>query len=284
MMADRAWRLDSVLRTAERLSDCPISLNGIAKGYIVERACDAAMAEVPGVAGVMLNVGGDLRTRGAIDGTIGVAAPWADSESSEPLCTIAIRDRSVATSGSSQRGFRIGGRWYSHIFDPRTGRPVERVAAATVIAERSVDADAFAKACNVLEPEESLRLARAIARDRVPDRREGRADDAERWVGALRAAAAGWLASAESRRPPIPSPSGETADARRRSADETTPWNQDFELVVNFEINRPEAERRPISPALRGRLGARTRTGIWSGRCRSGSRWAVPVRFNGCRT
>ena len=36
MMADRAWRLDSLLGTAERLSDCPLSLNGIAKGFIVE--------------------------------------------------------------------------------------------------------------------------------------------------------------------------------------------------------------------------------------------------------
>ena len=33
-----------VAHTAERLSDCPLSSNGIAKGYIVERACDAAMA------------------------------------------------------------------------------------------------------------------------------------------------------------------------------------------------------------------------------------------------
>ena len=38
-----AWRLDPARGTAERLSDCPLSLNGIAKGYIVERACDAAL-------------------------------------------------------------------------------------------------------------------------------------------------------------------------------------------------------------------------------------------------
>ena len=35
-------------RTAERLSDCPLSLNGIAKGYIVERACEAAFAKAAG--------------------------------------------------------------------------------------------------------------------------------------------------------------------------------------------------------------------------------------------
>ena len=54
--------------------------------------------------GVMLNVGGDLCVRGRIDRTIGIAAPWADSESSEPLACIAVENRSVATSGSSSAG------------------------------------------------------------------------------------------------------------------------------------------------------------------------------------
>ena len=51
------------------------------------------------------------------------------------MATIAVKNRSVATSGNSQRGWRIAGRWYSHIFDPRTGLPVESTVAASVIAE-----------------------------------------------------------------------------------------------------------------------------------------------------
>ena len=255
-MTDRAWRLDPTRGTAERISDCPISLDGIAKGFIVERACDAAMAEVPGVTGVMLNVGGDLRTRGAIEGTIGIAAPWADSESSEPLCTIEVKDRSVATSGNSQRGFRIGGRWYSHIFDPRSGRPVERVAAATVVAERSVDADAFAKACNVLEPEECVRLGRSLPGiEFLIVEKDGRTTRSDGWRRYERPRPE-WLASADE-------PKGQGSAAKTQDGDgdrskaktgakeaaADAPWNPDFELAVNFEINRPEAEagryRRP---------------------------------------
>src|SRR5262249_8552779 len=41
LMAAPAWRLDPQAGTAERLSTCPISLNAIAKGYIVGKACDA---------------------------------------------------------------------------------------------------------------------------------------------------------------------------------------------------------------------------------------------------
>lgn len=241
-----AWRLDLGSRTARRTSDCPISLNGIAKGFIVERACDAALADVPGVSGVMLNVGGDLRVRGDIEGVVGIAAPWADSESSEPLAFIRVQDRSVATSGRSQRGFRIGGRWFSHVIDPRTGRPVERVASATVIAGSSVDADAFAKACNVLGPEECRRLARSIGGlEFLIVERDGRTVRSDGW-SRYDAAGPGALASAAAPGGPR---SGRASPAGQGSAAAApSPW-KDFEVVVSLEINRPQAEagryRRP---------------------------------------
>ena len=88
-----------------------------------------------GVRGLLLNVGGDLRVgRRDRRGRSASSAPWADSESSEPIALIEVKDRAVATSGSSQRGFQIDGRWYSHIFDPRSGLPAEGVVEATVIA------------------------------------------------------------------------------------------------------------------------------------------------------
>ena len=51
LMVPPAWKLDLAGRTAERLSDCPLSLNGIAKGYIVGRACEAGLADYKGVKG-----------------------------------------------------------------------------------------------------------------------------------------------------------------------------------------------------------------------------------------
>ena len=282
-MAPPAWRLDPVYRTAERLSDCPLSLNGIAKGYIVERACDAAMAEVPGIAGVMLNVGGDLRCRGAIEGTIGIAAPWADSESSEPLGYIEVKDRSVATSGSSQRGFRIGGRWYSHIFDPRTGLPVDRVGAATVVAERSVDADAFAKACNVLEPEQCVQLARSLGGlEFLIVGKDGRTTRSDGWHRYERPRP-GWLASAdEPARPGRRSGRAETG----RSGEDGRPRSRPGRTSRSSSASRSTVPSpRPAAiGGLTSSSGSRTRMGTRSGRSPCGSRWAAPVRSNGCPT
>ena len=247
LMKPPAWKLDSAAQRAERLWDCPLSLNGIAKGYIVGRACQAAFDGNKDVKGVLLNVGGDLRVRGDITGTVGIVAPWADSESSEPLVFIEVRDRSVATSGSSQRGWRIGGKWYSHVFDPRTGEPIERVASATVVAPRAIDADALAKACCVLEPEQSLRLIHSLPETAclivMADRRVAKSNG---WPLLERPNPVA-LASADDPKPK----SKPAADSSKKKEAKiagpkprpSSPWNKGLELLVNFDINRPEAEK-----------------------------------------
>lgn len=42
-LAQPAWRIAPGPHSVERLTDCPLSLNAIAKGYIVDRACAAAL-------------------------------------------------------------------------------------------------------------------------------------------------------------------------------------------------------------------------------------------------
>ncbi len=106
----------------------------IAKGYIVDRACAAALAPGRGLHGLLLNVGGDLRVRGEAPRTLGIAAPWTDSESTEPIAFLEVKERAVSTSGSSQRGFRINGQWCSHILDPRSGLPADRIATGFGVA------------------------------------------------------------------------------------------------------------------------------------------------------
>ncbi len=228
-MAARAWSLDASKRTARRLSDCPLSLNAIAKGYIVGRACDLAMKS--GARGVLLNVGGDLRVCGESPRAIGVVDPNRDSETSEPLTLIAVGDRAVSTSGRSQRGYQIGDRWYSHIIDPRTGFPVSRSIAATVIARNSADSDALATIFNVLSVSESLALARTVEGvECLIVSADGRVDRSE------------GFGRYETFKP--------SQDAREKpKTDAAVSLGDEFELVVDFEINHPEAEagryRRP---------------------------------------
>jgi thiamine biosynthesis lipoprotein ApbE len=237
-----AWRLDEASRTAVRLSNCPVSLNGIAKGYIVGRACDVAFERSKTVRGVLLNVGGDLRVRGEIANAIGIVSPSADSESSEPLAFVEIKNKSLATSGCSQRGLWINGKWYSHIFDPRTGYPVERVASATVIAKDAADADAFAKVCSVLAPEESLRLARASGEmECLIVSSDGGMVQSDGWHQLQQPR---HLAAAVDDRDRNAAQPKEGKNARLdQNQSPRVPWSKELELVISFEINRPEAEK-----------------------------------------
>jgi thiamine biosynthesis lipoprotein len=252
LMSRPAWRLDPASGTAERRSDCPLSLNAIAKGYIVERACDAAMEKGHGVRGLLLNVGGDMRVCGELSRTIGIADPMAGSEMSEPVAFIEVRDRAVSTSGNAYRGFRIKGRWYSHKLDPQSGAPVERTACATVIAERSADADALATIFNVLPPEESVRLANSLPGvDCLIVTSDGHATRSEGWHRYERPRPAP-LALADVQNPPAAGSKGDDGDKADKGEPKAPPgaaWGNEFELLVNFEINRPEGQggryRRP---------------------------------------
>jgi hypothetical protein len=110
----------------------------------------------------MLEIGGDLRIRGEGTWLVSIADPAADHLGARPRAVVEIGRAGIATSGASERGYRIGGDWYSHIIDPVTGRPAAEVVSATVVAPAAEDADALATAFNVLPVAESLRLADSL--------------------------------------------------------------------------------------------------------------------------
>jgi thiamine biosynthesis lipoprotein ApbE len=155
------WRLDAASRTATHLDRTPLILNSFTKSYIIDRAVTAAR-RTNGARGIVVNIGGDLVTRGAWTETVGVTDPLDNADNAAPLTRLAVRNRAVATSGNYRRGFDINGVHYSHIVDPRSGRPTAKVISATVVADRAADAGALATAFCVLTPEDSERLAASV--------------------------------------------------------------------------------------------------------------------------
>ncbi|MCC7010939.1 MAG: DUF2271 domain-containing protein [Planctomycetes bacterium] len=150
------WTIDDAAGTVRIASDTPLSFDALAKGFIIDRAVAAAQAA--GAHDVLLEIGGDLRVTGSSRSRVSVADPRQPADNAEKLCQLDLQGVAVATSGGYARGFDIGGKHYSHILDPRTGMPVERVLQATVIAPDAVTADALATILNVLSPEDGLAL------------------------------------------------------------------------------------------------------------------------------
>lgn len=142
-----------------------LDLSGIAKGYGVD-AVQRQLRE-RGIAGALVEVGGELFGHGhRPDGqpwrVLVESAPEEDDASGLPPRVLALDGLAAATSGDRWHRFDTDGQRYSHTFDPRLGRPVERAAAAvTVIAGDATRADAWATAFTVLGPEQGIALADA---------------------------------------------------------------------------------------------------------------------------
>ncbi|MBQ9454761.1 MAG: FAD:protein FMN transferase [Thermoguttaceae bacterium] len=139
-----------------------IDLSSIAKGYGVD--CAARALETLGVENYMVEVGGEVRTRGRNHLTkpwrIGIQLPIPDSN--QLFGSVELTGRSMATSGD-YRNFKLEGeKRRSHIIDPRTGAPVEHaLVSVSVLADDCMTADAWATALMVLGPVEGKKIAEA---------------------------------------------------------------------------------------------------------------------------
>ncbi len=157
------WHLGPEPDTATCLTDVSLTLNAIAKGFIVDRAANVVLAS-DSVTSVLISIGGDLCVAGDVAELVGISDPNQDADNAPPLTVVRLQNASLVTSGDAKRGFVINGTRYSHLVDPRTGWPAVNIRSASVIASTTADADALATIVSVLEPAESLQLIETIPR------------------------------------------------------------------------------------------------------------------------
>lgn len=138
-----------------------LDLGGIGKGFALDRA--AAILRARGFPRALLDFGGQLLALDAPRGATGWLAELRDPRdaSGPALCELRLCNVSLSTSSDDQRGTLIQGRRCSHIFDPRTGAPVEGRLEASVLSSSATLADAWSTALYVLGSEG---LARAQER------------------------------------------------------------------------------------------------------------------------
>lgn len=134
-----------------------IDLNGIAKGWIADRALEVAFAQ-PTVSSAWLSLGGDLVHRGEGSVAVGIENPARPYDNVPPMAAVDISNEALATSGGGRRWWTIDGRRYSKVLDPRTGQPADHVHSASVIAATAADADALATTCVVVAVDEAMAL------------------------------------------------------------------------------------------------------------------------------
>lgn len=268
-LRESQWLLDPEKQTAVRLTAGPLSLNAIAKGFIVERACAAASEGDSQISGAMVSIGGDLRVRGELVPSIKIADPFQDAENGPVADRVFLQDRALASSGNYRRGFEIGGKRYGHLIDPRSGFPTSAIASATVVAKNAADADALATISMVLAPEETARLVKGLPGvEYLLITREGQRISSSGWHGLREEQSARFEVDA----------SGEFLALNEDAAKvEAGSGAKLLPLEVKFELNLPEGGRyrRPyVAVWLEDADEFPVRTGLlWMQTKSPGPRW-----------
>jgi len=145
------------------LPEIQLSLNALAPGYAADRIAELLRAR--GLKSWVVDVGGEnLAGEAKASGAswrLGVESPLGGLHK-----VLELTNTSIATSGDYRNFFIIDGQKYSHVLNPRTGRPVEDPpAAVSVIHKSCMTADGLATAMMVLGPEKGLAVAKRAGFD-----------------------------------------------------------------------------------------------------------------------
>ncbi|NVL92206.1 MAG: FAD:protein FMN transferase [Desulfobacterales bacterium] len=133
-----------------------ITADGIAKGFIVDKAVEKLMRR--GIRHALLNAGGDIRTIG----DRGNNRPWRIAVE-DPFkgknypALVAITNRAIATSGNYEVFFDKE-KIFHHIVNPKTGLSPLINASVSVQAPTAMEADALSTALFILDPARGTRL------------------------------------------------------------------------------------------------------------------------------
>lgn len=121
-----------------------IDLGALAKGYIADRITDY-LGEI-NAQSALINLGGNLVTFGPqlkrddLLWRIGIQNPVEHRGQSQII--LKVPDKSVVTSGIYERNLKQNGKTFHHIFNPKTGYPVETdLASLTIVSDLSVDGE-----------------------------------------------------------------------------------------------------------------------------------------------
>jgi len=134
-----------------------LDFNAIAKGYAVDLVAD--FLESKNVANYLVNIGGELRTKGENiekhnGWTVGIENPNFDGSQSYDKVFV-LKDKAMATTGT-YRKFKLdaNGKRYAHIIDTKTGYPTKtNILSVSVIADDCMMADGYATAFQAMGTE-----------------------------------------------------------------------------------------------------------------------------------
>jgi thiamine biosynthesis lipoprotein len=136
-------------------SGIKIDLGGIAKGFAVDLA--SVLLSESGIRRALIHGGLSTvfalgRPPGETAWPVGIRHPTAEDRR---LRSVELKDQALSTSGSYEKFFEHEGIVYSHILNPRSGRPVRGMLSSSAIAKAAFESDALSTAFFVMGVEKT---------------------------------------------------------------------------------------------------------------------------------
>jgi thiamine biosynthesis lipoprotein len=136
-----------------------ITLDGIAKGYIVDAAARTLRSH--GVQCGLINAGGDVRAVGNKNGLPWIVGIQDPRQPNTFYQKIRLSDLAIATSGSYENYFD-GTMRHNHLIRSQSGISPKRSVSASVLAPSAMLADGLSTTLFVAGPERGLRLCEQL--------------------------------------------------------------------------------------------------------------------------
>ncbi|BBD07386.1 FAD:protein FMN transferase [Desulfovibrio ferrophilus] len=159
-----------------------LTLDGMGKGYIVDKACEAMTAL--GVSGLMINAGGDIRVSGARRWTVAVEDPTGNGQHPSVL---SLANCAIATSGGYERSYDPAGK-HHHVINPASGLSPSQTVSVSTVAATAMEADALSTAVMVMPAQAGVSLVDSLSgRECLVLGRSGARIATRNWAGLERA-------------------------------------------------------------------------------------------------
>ncbi len=142
------------------IPDLYVDLSTIAKGWGVDVVANYLSSQ--NINNYLVEIGGEVRAKGKnkenVAWRIAIEKPDANERAVQEI--IEIGDMSMATSGDYRNYFEENGVRYSHIIDPKTGRPINnKVVSVSAIDSSCMTADGLATGFMVLGDKKGIEIA-----------------------------------------------------------------------------------------------------------------------------
>jgi thiamine biosynthesis lipoprotein len=162
---DKVLLDEAGLRIRKTDPDIGIDLSAVAQGYSV--GAIARLLEANGIQNYMAEIGGEMKVKGrkanGEEWRIAIEKPTPFSREVQKIIAIhQVNGEAVMTSGTYRNFFEEGGKTYSHILNPKTGKPVDHnLLSVTVLHDDPTWADAWDTALLCQGEEEGMKTADA---------------------------------------------------------------------------------------------------------------------------